>query len=346
MLLGKLSPGLSCAIKRSSRGGHSSPPDTGSVGLPRSRLNMESPPADPEPAYLHQASGHSSFKCHLRSERGPVESRRSRIAARIERCRLIQRLFKRAHREYCVSCLESMPANKLVDLPCQHKYCNRCIRQMAVIGMADEQLFPPKCCSWTISSDIILPILSTKEQGLFISKTNEYATPVKDRWYCPSPICGKWIPPKAVKGQEYRTQTCPCCSTTICSGCRGISHSSGDCHDTGLSAVLEVARLQRWQRCFNCGAVVELIFGCDHITCRCRAQFCYKCGNPWSSCVCVTPTERPVDLFTFVIDGNALSRDEEAGLTAVLAAMLCHERESEEDLTEEGRKGRRASRRP
>ncbi|KAF5862780.1 hypothetical protein ETB97_011128 [Aspergillus alliaceus] len=183
MLLGKLSPGLSRAIKRSSRGWHSSPPDTGSVGLPRSRLNMESPPADPEPAYLHQASGHSSLKCHLRSERGPVESRRSRIAARIERCRLIQRLFKReAHRESCVSCLERMPANKLVDLPCQHKYCNRCIRQMAVIGMADEQLFPPKCCSWTISSEIILPILSTKEQELFILKTNEYATPVKDRW--------------------------------------------------------------------------------------------------------------------------------------------------------------------
>ena len=65
----------------------------------------------------------------------------------------------------------------------------------------------------------------------------------------------------------------------------------------------------------------------------------YKCGNPWSSCVCVTPAERPVDFFTFVIDGNALNRDEEAGLTAVLAAMLCHERESEEPLIDKGRKG-------
>jgi hypothetical protein len=45
-----------------------------------------------------------------------------------------------------------------------------------------------------------------------------------------------------------------------------------------------------------------------------------------------------VDFFTFTIDGNVLNRDEEAGLTAVLAVMLCHERELEEDTTEKGRK--------
>ncbi|KAE8350698.1 hypothetical protein BDV28DRAFT_33691 [Aspergillus coremiiformis] len=279
------------------------------------------------------------MKCHRRSESGPVESRRSRIAAKIQRCRLVQRLLRRAPpKEACAGCLETMPANELVDLPCQHKYCDRCIREMAVTGIADEQFFPPRCCSRKVPSEIILPMLPPKERELFMSKANEYATPIADRWYCPVPTCGRWIPPNAVKGEKSQTQACPYCGTGICSGCRGISHNSGDCSDTGLSAVLEVARLQRWQRCFNCGAVVELIFGCDHITCRCRAQFCYKCGEPWSSCVCVTPAERPMDFFTFVIDGKALNRDEEAGLTAVLAAMLCHEMESEEDLNEKGRK--------
>lgn len=70
----------------------------------------------------------------------------------------------------------------------------------------------------------------------------------------------------------------------------------------------------------------------------------YKCGKPWSSCICVTPAERPVDFFAFVIDGNALNRDEEAGLTAVLASMLCHERESEESLTDKRNKGNQGCR--
>ncbi|KAE8373207.1 hypothetical protein BDV26DRAFT_272572 [Aspergillus bertholletiae] len=324
MLLYNLLPSTSRAIKERNQGRHPPTQDKGVASLSGGHLNAMPPLVDPKPA-----------------GRGKAESRRNRIVARIERCRLIQHFFRRtSQKEACVSCLETMPAGELVSLPCQHKYCNTCIRQMAATSMVDEQLFPPRCCSRKIPPETILHLLPPKERESFVSKTAEYATPVTDRWYCPAPACGKWIPSMAVKAEKSQTQACPYCSTKICTGCRGISHRVGGCSsDIGLSAVLEVARLQRWQRCFNCGAVVELIFGCDHITCRCSAQFCYKCGKPWSSCICVTPAERPVDFFTFVIDGNALSRDEEAGLTAVLAAMLCHERESEEPLADKGRKG-------
>lgn len=292
MLLCNLSPATSRAIKENSRGRQHSPQDKGVASLSRSYLNAESPSADSKP--VCQASDYSSMECHPRIERSKAWSRKSRIIARIERCRIIQRFFRRTpHKEEvltdayrpawqcnlmtsrsCMSCLESMPANELVSLPCQHKYCSTCIRQMVATNMADEQLFPPKCCSQKIPSETIFPLLSPKERESFVSKITEYATPVADRWYCPAPICGKWIPPTAVKAEKSQTQTCPYCSTRMCSRCRGVSHMSGDCSsDAGLSAVLEVARLQRWQRCFNCGAVVELIFGCDHITCRCSAQF-------------------------------------------------------------------------
>ncbi|KAB8267552.1 hypothetical protein BDV30DRAFT_219869 [Aspergillus minisclerotigenes] len=275
MLLCNLFPATSRAIKEHSRGRHPSPQGKGVASLSRSHLNAESPLVDSKPVYTHQANDCSSMECHPLIERGKAVSRRSRITARIERCRLIQRFFRRTpHKETCVSCLESMPADELVNLPCQHKYCNTCIRRMAATSMTDEQLFPPRCCSRKIPSETVLPLLSPKERGSFVSKATEYATPVADRWYCPASTCGKWIPPTAVNSEKIQTQICPYCSTRICSGCRGISHRSRDCSsDADLSAVLEVARLQRWQRCFNCGAVVELIFGCDHITCRCSAQF-------------------------------------------------------------------------
>ncbi|KFH64797.1 hypothetical protein MVEG_09528 [Podila verticillata NRRL 6337] len=41
-----------------------------------------------------------------------------------------------------------------------------------------------------------------------------------------------------------------------------------------------------WKVCFRCGAVVERMSGCVHITCMCRNEFCYTCLNPWRTCNC------------------------------------------------------------
>ncbi|KAK3833279.1 MAG: hypothetical protein J3R72DRAFT_232149 [Linnemannia gamsii] len=41
-----------------------------------------------------------------------------------------------------------------------------------------------------------------------------------------------------------------------------------------------------WKVCGRCGAVVERISGCVHITCMCRNEFCYTCQKTWRTCVC------------------------------------------------------------
>ena len=47
-----------------------------------------------------------------------------------------------------------------------------------------------------------------------------------------------------------------------------------------------------WKVCFRCGAVVEKVSGCVHITCTCRNEFCYTCLRPWKTCSCeLYPTE-------------------------------------------------------
>jgi hypothetical protein len=40
-----------------------------------------------------------------------------------------------------------------------------------------------------------------------------------------------------------------------------------------------------WRRCYKCRTLVELTQGCSHITCRCKAQFCYICGAVWDPTV-------------------------------------------------------------
>ncbi|KAF9355653.1 hypothetical protein BGX26_006278 [Mortierella sp. AD094] len=41
-----------------------------------------------------------------------------------------------------------------------------------------------------------------------------------------------------------------------------------------------------WKVCPRCGAVVEKVSGCAHITCMCRHQFCYTCLKLWKTCRC------------------------------------------------------------
>lgn len=47
-----------------------------------------------------------------------------------------------------------------------------------------------------------------------------------------------------------------------------------------------LAEEEGWKRCFVCHALVEHRDACQHMTCRCGAQFCYVCGQRWRTCNC------------------------------------------------------------
>lgn len=55
--------------------------------------------------------------------------------------------------------------------------------------------------------------------------------------------------------------------------------------DWDLDAVLQMGEKSGWRRCYKCRTLVELSQGCSHITCRCKAQFCYICGAVWDPTV-------------------------------------------------------------
>lgn len=44
----------------------------------------------------------------------------------------------------------------------------------------------------------------------------------------------------------------------------------------------------KYRRCHQCGIMVEKLSGCDKMTCRCGAKFCFQCGSINAMCKCTS----------------------------------------------------------
>ncbi|KAI1938910.1 hypothetical protein LOZ66_002985 [Ophidiomyces ophidiicola] len=193
----------------------------------------------------------------------------------------------------CASCFEGIIEKNLLRLECQHRYCYKCFVNLVTTSMHNESQFPPQCCLLDIPVKLILHNFDSANRDLFKQRMIEYSIPQQNRWYCPSASCGKWIDQKKLKSLAP-TPKCPHCKTRFCGYCRGNLHNTAsECpKDAGLEATLEEAEMHGWRRCYQCRAMAELLAGCQHMTCKCGAEFCYTCAAPWRTCQCTENDQR------------------------------------------------------
>ena len=152
-------------------------------------------------------------------------------------------------------------------------------------AITDESLFPPRCCKHAIPTHLFSALIPSDVREAFEKKSAEFSTPTKDRRYCPQPACSSFLGAVQTLG---RSATCPSCTAAACTHCRKAAHPGRwFCEpDDDTAVVSALMKANSWQRCPDCHAVVELTLGCNHITCRCKAQFCYECAMPWKTCRC------------------------------------------------------------
>jgi len=189
--------------------------------------------------------------------------------------------------EKCDSCGE-----KLVEyyLPCNHKYCFVCLEKLFRTSLTDRSLLPPKCCRLEIDPYIGKKFFNDKEYEKFTQLILECSA--VEKMYCPETTCSSFI----LLGdfQDLKLFNCPSCKVEICFNCRRQSHPSLTCleksEEISLSEkeenemIEKIKEENKWATCRNCKRIIELKGGCYHITCVCKKEFCYLCGEKWKTC--------------------------------------------------------------
>ncbi|RDA95856.1 hypothetical protein CP533_5165 [Ophiocordyceps camponoti-saundersi (nom. inval.)] len=183
----------------------------------------------------------------------------------------------------CTCCGDQHVFYDVARCPCKHEYCRECLASLFTASIGDESLFPSRCCKQPIPIEPNQVFLPSELVGKFKAKKIEFETP--NRTYCYEPTCSTFVPLQFIKND---VATCTRCAKTTCTICKQMSHR-GDCpKDPAVQELLRIAAANQWQHCYSCARLVELAHGCNHITCICRAEFCYVCGRPWKTCGCET----------------------------------------------------------
>ncbi|KAI1074383.1 hypothetical protein F5B20DRAFT_586270 [Whalleya microplaca] len=231
----------------------------------------------------------------------------------------------------CVSCLDDFKASQMVKAPC-HSYCKDCFRRLITTTCEHEQQWPPKCCLNAIpEATIILHTASDNAlRELYRQRAAEWGIPISDRIYCHEPACAVWLRPDQIN----RARSLARCTAGhwTCTLCRGGEHEGANCpQDRELIQTNELAEAEGWKHCPGCGALVEHREACQHMTCRCGAEFCYVCGARWSPRTCVCRTEQ-IAVIKYEANVRRQERQdreaaEEAGLQEALRLIEEFERE-------------------
>ncbi|KAF1983612.1 hypothetical protein K402DRAFT_337830, partial [Aulographum hederae CBS 113979] len=190
----------------------------------------------------------------------------------------------------CLTCCDTVTAKDSSTFLCGHTLCNPCVIRLFNLSTVDPEQMPPRCCDPQHPIDIhsVARLFDKDFKLLFNKKKDEFTT--QNKLYCPKPQCAEWIPPSSITFHRGRSSarkkaTCLKCSTDVCGDCGLKWHPGTNCEqDKETVKLMKLAKDEGWQRCYSCRAVVQLSEGCNHMKCRCTAEFCMLCARPWKTC--------------------------------------------------------------
>jgi hypothetical protein len=157
-------------------------------------------------------------------------------------------------------------------------------------------------------------------------KTRVEELSAEEKMYCPS--CNQFINLDLVDAQESNDLICVC-DTALCVRCKTVSHHGISCVQNKANlegndeAFIERAKDADWKQCPKCSVMIELTYGCNHVTCAiCQHQFCYRCLAPWGGEQCSTRLCEVWDEDRLLAAGEARVEAEENRIQQNLPAPL------------------------
>ncbi|KAL7963946.1 hypothetical protein V8C34DRAFT_300409 [Trichoderma compactum] len=190
----------------------------------------------------------------------------------------------------CVVCFSKSD----VSLPCRCHYCGHCHRENIRVGLRSELDFPPGCCGMPFNEAIVRLAQRPALVHTYRQLSAEYNVHPGERLYCHDPSCASFIPPgviqPAARDEDNATPVgrCLSCHKATCAACGSRSHRGLPCREEeDDDALLDMMDNQGLVSCPECGIVIALRDGCNHMNCLCGAEFCYICGREWTEgCRC------------------------------------------------------------
>ncbi|XP_026454856.1 uncharacterized protein LOC113356058 [Papaver somniferum] len=216
-------------------------------------------------------------------------------------------------KETCNICLEDISVMQIFTVKgCSHRYCCSCMRQHVEVKLLNG--VAPRCpfdgCKSMLNLDNCKQFMTPKLIDMMSKRIKEDSIPVTEKVYCPNPKCSNLMSktniPKCVYNQstnEHLCGKCMKCNGYFCFKCKVPWHNGVTCEAYQAQKASEddeklknLADTKLWRQCKNCNHMIELVWGCYHITCRCGHEFCYTCGAVWinkkATCDCPIWDER------------------------------------------------------
>ena len=170
-------------------------------------------------------------------------------------------------------------------LRCNHGYCHACFAEHVRVKInAPTAPFPPTCpeinCDTVIDKQLTIGLLSAKDQERWNQRAVEIQ--IRNKVYCPNKTCSNLHDGDRLLPDQFGACRCTKCGSRFCKDCKVRFHEGLSCNqylalpegerDIEDRQAIQLAEEEAWRRCPSCRAIVELDYGCNHITCHCKYE--------------------------------------------------------------------------
>ncbi|KAL4467983.1 hypothetical protein ABPG72_015853 [Tetrahymena utriculariae] len=199
----------------------------------------------------------------------------------------------------CPICMCELYTESVLALEnCDHVFHKECLLEYLKNKIQDRKaqiLCPDEKCKTEILVEDFKQLLGKEMYDNYVQYSlQSYVDEHGDEMsWCPTADC-KYVF-AFDENEDDAFFKCPMCKKEYCLKCRVIFHKGMTCKeyeitnkkDENDAKFEKFVKGKKFKQCIKCKFWVEKNQGCDHMTCRCKYEFCYKCGGKYRECECV-----------------------------------------------------------